>query len=61
MNKGRLDQNQPSSSQQNVEKKKEKQKEPVVYKEPVNKVYKVKEVRQPALVNVEKDVTTFSL
>ena len=55
MNKGRLDQNPPSNSQQNIEKRKEKQ------KELVNKVEKVKEVRQPALVDVEKDASTFNL
>ena len=55
VNKGRLDQNQPSSSQQNIEKRKQKQ------KEPINKVEKVKEVRQPALVDVEKVVSIFNL
>ena len=61
MNKGRLDQNQPSNSQQNIEKRKQKQKDHVVYKEPINKVEKVKEVRQPALVDVEKVVSIFNL
>ena len=36
-------------------------KEHVVYKEPINKVEKVKEVRQLALVGVEKVVSTFKL
>ena len=41
-----------------MENTKEKQKEPVVYKEPVKKV---KEVWQIALVDVEKIVSTFNL
>ena len=32
-----------------------------MYKEPVNKVDKVKEVRKPTLVEVEKVVSTFNL
>ena len=55
VNKGRLDQNQPSSSQQNIEKRKQKQ------KEPINKVEKVKEVRKIALVDVDKGSSTFNL
>ena len=54
MNKGRLNQNQPSSSQQNTEKRTEKQKEPRVYKELENKIEKTKEVKQPVLIDVEK-------
>ena len=37
VNKGRFNQNQPSSSQQNTENKTEKQKEAIVYKESENK------------------------
>ena len=61
VNKGRLNPNQPSSSQENTDKKKEKQKEQIVYKEPVNKVEKTKEVKQPTLIDVEKTVSTFNL
>ena len=42
VNKGRFNQNNPSSSQQNTEKKNEKQKEPIVYKESANKTEKNK-------------------
>ena len=61
VNKGRFNQNQPSSSQQNTENRSEKQKEPIVYKELENKLEKTKEVKQPALVDVEKVVSTFNL
>ena len=62
MNKGMLNPNHPSSSQQNIEKRTEKQKEPMVYKEPENKIEKTKEVKQPAvLVDVEKIVSNFNL
>ena len=61
VNKGRFNQNQPSSSQQNTEKRSEKQKEPIVYKQSENKIEKTKEVKQPTLVDVEKDVSTFNL
>ena len=44
VNKWRFNQNQYSSSQQNIEKKNEKQKEPIVYKELENKIEKTKEV-----------------
>ena len=54
VNKGIINPNHPSRSQQNTDKKKEKQKEQIVYKEPVDKVEKTKEVKQPALINVEK-------
>ena len=37
VNKGRLNQNQPSSSQQNTEKRTEKQKDPIMYKDYENK------------------------
>ena len=60
VNKGRFNKNQPSSSQQNIEKRSEKQKEPIVYKESKNKIEKTKEVKQPALVDVEKVVSTFN-
>ena len=56
VNKGRLNQNEPSSSQENMEKRSEKQKEPIVYKESKSKIEKTKEVKQPALVDVEIDV-----
>ena len=45
VNKGRLNPNHPSRSQHNTEKRKEKQKKQIVYKEPVNKVEKTKEVK----------------
>ena len=38
VNKGSFNQNQPSSSQPNTEKKNERQKDPIVYKESENKV-----------------------
>ena len=40
VNKGRLNQNQPSSSQHNTEKKTERQKDPIVCKEFENKIEK---------------------
>ena len=61
INKGRLNRNQPSSSQQNRENRSEKLKEPIEYKESENKIEKTKEVKQPALVDVEKFVSTFKL
>ena len=61
MNKGRLNPNHPSSSQQNKEKRTEKQKDPMVYKEPENKIEKTKEIKKPVLVDVEKVVSTFNL
>ena len=61
VNEERFNQNQPSSSQQNIEKKNEKQKEPIVYKEYENKTEKIKEVKQLALVDVEKATSTFNL
>ena len=61
VNKGMFNQNQPSSSQQNTKKRTEKKKEPVLYKEPENKIDKTKEVKQPALVDVEKVVSNFNL
>ena len=36
-------------------------KEPIVYKEHMNKINKLNEVRQPTLVDVEKVVSTFNL
>ena len=38
-----------------------KKKEPIVYKGSEKKIEKTKEVKQPALVNVEKVVSTFNL
>ena len=38
VNKGRVHPNQPSSSQHNTNKKKQKQKEQIVYIEPIDKV-----------------------
>ena len=35
--------------------------EPIVYREPENKIGKTKEVKQPALVNAKKVVSTFNL
>ena len=61
VNKGRLNPNQPSKCQQNIDKKKEKQKEQIVYKEPVNKVERTSEFKQPTLIDVEKIVSTFNL
>ena len=61
INKGRLNENQHSSSQHNTDKKKEKQKEQIVYKEHANEVEKTKEAKQPALIDVEKTVSTFNL
>ena len=61
VNKGRFHQNQPSNNQQNTEKRSEKQNEPIIYKESENKIEKTKEVKQPALVDVEKVVSTFNL
>ena len=61
VNKGRFNQNQPSSSQHNIEKKNERQKHHIVYKEYENKREKTKEVKQPALMDVEKTVSTFNL
>ena len=61
VNKGRLNPNQPSNIQQNIDKKKEKQKEQIVYKEPINKVEKTKKVKQLAWIDVEKTVSTFNL
>ena len=52
VNKGSFNQNQPSSSQQNTEKRSEKQKEPIIYKELEHKIEKTKEVKQPTLVDV---------
>ena len=45
INKGRLNPNHPSSSQHNNDKKKEKQKEQIVYKDPVDNVENTKEVK----------------
>ena len=42
INKGRLNPNDPSSSQQNTDNKKENKKEQIMYKEHVNKVEKEK-------------------
>ena len=61
VNKGRFNQNQPSSSQQNTEKKNERQKYPIVYKEYENKIEKTKEVKQPTQMDVKKIVSTFNL
>ena len=61
INKGRINPNQPSSIQQNIDKKKEKQKEQSVYKHHVDKVEKTKEIRNPTLIYVEKNVSTFNL
>ena len=54
VNKGRFNQNQPSSSQHNTKKKNERQKDTIVYKESKNKKEKTKEVRQPTHMEVEK-------
>ena len=56
INKGRINPNHPSRSQQNTDKKKEKQKEQIVYKDTVNKVEKTNEVKQPALIDVGKQI-----
>ena len=61
INKGRFNQNQPSSSQQNTKKKNEKHKDPIVYKEFENKKEKTKEVKQLTQMDVEKNVSTFNL
>ena len=61
MNKGRLNQNHPSSSQQKTNNKKQKQNEQIVHKEPVDKVEKTREVKQLALKEAEKTVSTFNL
>ena len=45
INNGRLNPNHPSTCQWNTDKKKEKQKEQIVYKEPVNKVEKKKKLK----------------
>ena len=61
VNKGRLNPNHPSNSKQNTYKKKEKQKEQIEYKEPVNNIEKTKEVKKTTLIDVEKLVSTFNL
>ena len=61
INKERLNPNHPSSSQQNTDKKKEKWKEQILYKDPVNKVEKKKEIKHPTLIDVEKIVSTFNI
>ena len=45
INKGRINPNHPSSSQHNTDRKNEKEKEQIVYKEHVDKVEKRKEVK----------------
>ena len=51
VNKGRLNQNNPSSSQQKTKKSNGKR-DSMAYKEPENKIEKTKEVKQPVLVDV---------
>ena len=61
INKGWLNPNQPSSSQINIEKRNEKQKEPVVHKEIENRTEKIKELKQTAPMNVDKISSIFNL
>ena len=60
-NKGKLNLNQPSSSLQNDDKNKEKPKEQVPCKEPMNKGEKTKEFRPPSPMEIEKDTPTLKL
>ena len=63
MNKGRLNPNRPSSSQieMNIEKRNEKQKEPVVHKEIENITEKIKELKKSASMDVDKISSIFNL
>ena len=60
-NRGKLNLNHPTTSLQDDDRNKEKSKEQVPCKEPANKGEKVKEVRPPGPVQVEKIVSTFKL
>ena len=61
INKGRLNPNQPSSSQINIEKRDEKQKEPIVHKEIETRTEKIKEPKQTAPMDVDKISSMFNL
>ena len=61
MNKGRLNPNQPSSSQMNTKKRNEKQKEPVVHKDIENRTKKIKELKQTTPMDVDKISSIFNL
>ena len=61
INKGRLNPNQPSSSQINTKKRNEKQKEPVVHKEIENRTEKIKELKQTAPMEVAKISSIFNI
>ena len=61
INKGRLNPNQPSSSQMNIEKRNEKQKEPFVHKEIENRTEKIKELKQTTPMEVDKISSIFNL
>ena len=61
MNKGRLNPNQPSSSQVNIERINEKQKEHVVHKEIENRTEKIKELKQTTPMGVDKISSIFNL
>ena len=61
INKGRDNENNPSSSKSNTEKQKEKQKEKDVQKIVSNKGEVSKEVKQPTPIDVDKGVSSFNL
>ena len=63
INKGRPNQNQPSTSKQNQEKEKEKEtkKDTTVHKNYENKEHNSKENKKPLPIDLEKPISSFSL
>ena len=61
INKGSLNPNHPSSSQMNIEKRNEKQKEPFVHKEIENRTEKTKELKQIAPMDVDTLSSIFNI
>ena len=59
INKGRFNQNQPSSSEHNTKNKNERQKDPIVYKESGNKIEKNKEIETTSTWGCRKNCFSF--